>query len=282
VVASRHGEFGAALGEAKSQVASAQAPASPGQIARIIANRFPPITRDVLLTGKNDEGSEHDGSVGMKLLVNRPSPYGRKVLVVLHEKGLSNRVEVIPADPRQDPPELIGANPVAKVPTLMLNDGTQLTEGTTISEYLNLATAAPILVGDDRWEVMRRVGLAQGLIDAAFATVMEQRRPPVRLWPDWIARQRRAIDRVLGSSPNLLPTGVSISATSARRALSRIWIIARSASAGAASNARARGMAGLGQPAALDASYDPVTASGLDCAQRTFSKSAYPCRNHAA
>jgi hypothetical protein len=54
VVASRHGEFGAALGEAKSQVASAQAPASPGQIARIIANRFPPITRDVLLTGKND------------------------------------------------------------------------------------------------------------------------------------------------------------------------------------------------------------------------------------
>jgi glutathione S-transferase len=45
--------------------------------------------------------------------------------------------------------------------------------------------------------LMARVALMQGLIDAAFATVIERRRPAERRWDDWVSRQHRAIARTL-------------------------------------------------------------------------------------
>ena len=44
---------------------------------------------------------------------------------------------------------------------------------------------------------MSRSGLFQGLIDAAFISVIERRRPKDRQWDDWIDRQQRAIARTL-------------------------------------------------------------------------------------
>jgi len=60
----------------------------------------------------------------MKLYNNRPSPYGRKVLVVAHEKQLLDRIEVIQLDPWSDPPELVAATPLGKVPALITDDNT--------------------------------------------------------------------------------------------------------------------------------------------------------------
>ena len=45
--------------------------------------------------------------------------------------------------------------------------------------------------------VMARAALMQGLIDAAFAIVIERRRPTERRWDDWVSRQHRAIARTL-------------------------------------------------------------------------------------
>lgn len=133
----------------------------------------------------------------MKLYFNKPSPYARKVLVTAHEKRLMDRLELVDVDPWKDPPALLADTPVGKVPALVADDGLLMTESTTICEYLDAAGAGASLVGKDRWEVLSRCGLAQGLIDAAFGTVIERRRPSERQWPDWIARQRRAIDRAL-------------------------------------------------------------------------------------
>jgi glutathione S-transferase len=133
----------------------------------------------------------------MKLYSNRPSPYGRKVLAVMHEKQLADRIEIVQIDPWTDPAELLEATPVGKVPALLTEAGLLLTESTIISEYLDLIGPGPQLIGGNRWEVFARVGIAQGLIDAAFGTVIERRRPPERQWPDWIGRLGRAIDRTL-------------------------------------------------------------------------------------
>ena len=133
----------------------------------------------------------------MKLYSNRPSPYGRKVLAVMHEKQLSDSIEIIQIDPWADPPDLLAATPVGKVPALLTDRGLLLTESTTISEYLDEIGAGPRLVGNDRWDVLGRTGIFQGLIDAAFGTVIERRRPPERQWPDWISRLGRAVDRTL-------------------------------------------------------------------------------------
>jgi len=133
----------------------------------------------------------------MKLFNNPPSPYGRKVMVVAHEKGLVDRLELHAIDPWSDPPLLIATTPVGKVPALVTDDGLLITESTTISEYFDQVGSGPKLIGRDRFEVMARTALAQGLIDAAFGTVIERRRPAERQWPLWVERQRRAIDRTL-------------------------------------------------------------------------------------
>jgi glutathione S-transferase len=133
----------------------------------------------------------------MKLFFNRPSPYARKVLVVAHEKGLAKRIEMRPVDPWTDPEELVSIAPIGKVPALVTDDGTTISESTVIAEYLDAIGDGPRLNGPATVEVMARAALGQGIIDAGFGTVIERRRPADKQWDDWIARQRRAIERSL-------------------------------------------------------------------------------------
>jgi glutathione S-transferase len=133
----------------------------------------------------------------MKLYNNRPSPYGRKVLVVAHEKELMERIEVHQVDPWSDPKELLAVTPLGKVPALVTDDGALITEAAVISEYFDAVGTGPKLIGDDRFAVTARAALAQGLIDAAFGSVIERRRPAEHQWDGWLARLRRAIDRTL-------------------------------------------------------------------------------------
>ena len=56
----------------------------------------------------------------MKLYITTPSPFARKVRIVAHEKGLSERVEEIAVDPYANAPELLATNPVVQVPTLIV------------------------------------------------------------------------------------------------------------------------------------------------------------------
>lgn len=133
----------------------------------------------------------------MKLFINRPSPYGRKVLVAAHEKNLVSRIEIVNADPWSDPPELIAANPIGKVPALLTADGMLLADSTLIAGYFDAIGSGVSLIGADRFAVLARAALVQGLIDAAFAAVIERRRPADKRWDEWIGRQFRAIDRIL-------------------------------------------------------------------------------------
>jgi glutathione S-transferase len=135
----------------------------------------------------------------MKLYNNRPSPYGRKVLVAAHEKALLDRLDIRQIDPWSDPPELLAVTPIGKVPALVTDDGKLITESTTICEYFDAVGAGLTLIGDDRFAVMARVALAQGLVDAAFGSVIERRRPSEQQWDGWIERQRRTIERTLAT-----------------------------------------------------------------------------------
>jgi glutathione S-transferase len=131
----------------------------------------------------------------MKLFYNPPSPYARKVLVFAHEKRMIADLKLIPTDPWKDPSELLAAAPLAKVPALATDYGLVISESTAICTYLDHLDEPSITDTDP--QLLSRTGLAQGLIDAAFAIVVERRRPVEKQWQEWIDRQKRAIERVL-------------------------------------------------------------------------------------
>lgn len=74
----------------------------------------------------------------MKLLDSALSPFAARVRLAIHAKSLP--VEIAPAGmwlPNgQKSPDYLAINPIGKVPTLILDDGTALPESDTIVEYL--------------------------------------------------------------------------------------------------------------------------------------------------
>lgn len=138
----------------------------------------------------------------MKLFFNQTSPYARKARIAVHEKGLSNRVQFVETDPWTNPPELLAVTPLSKVPVLVLGDGSTVTESDAIIQVLDMLgeKASRLLPAEDgaaRIDALARAGLCQGLIDASFIAVLENRRPATGRWDDWVQRQRGAVQRAL-------------------------------------------------------------------------------------
>jgi glutathione S-transferase len=132
----------------------------------------------------------------MKLFFNQTSPYARKVRVAAHELAIFDSLELVETDPWVDSPRFFTAAPLGKVPALVAEDGTLIVESGTICQYLDsLSPGRPL--ASDQFHVLARAALAHGLVDAAFATVIERRRPREFQWTEWKARQRRAIERTL-------------------------------------------------------------------------------------
>ncbi|MCR5873933.1 glutathione S-transferase N-terminal domain-containing protein [Phenylobacterium sp. J426] len=75
----------------------------------------------------------------MKLYSSSASPYARKVAVCAHEAGLADRIEIVSVtvSPVGSNAEVSGANPLTKVPTLVLDDGAGLFDSRVIVEYLD-------------------------------------------------------------------------------------------------------------------------------------------------
>lgn len=133
----------------------------------------------------------------MKLYLNPPSPYARKVVGVAHELGQAEGLEIVKVDPWSDPQVLTDVTPLCRVPALVTADGRSIVESTTICEYLMEQAGKPLPSGTERFNIMARAAIAHGMMDAAFNSVIEKRRPKDKQWPEWISRQYRAINRTL-------------------------------------------------------------------------------------
>ncbi|MCH7943656.1 MAG: glutathione S-transferase N-terminal domain-containing protein [Proteobacteria bacterium] len=140
----------------------------------------------------------------MKLHYSATSPYVRKVLVCAAERGLREGIELI--DTKTGDPEsgLRTDNPLDKVPTLITDDGMALYDSPVICEYLDhlpggLADAPGLFppAGADRWRALRLQALADGLLDAALACVMEGRRSENERSAGFVELQKGKINRAL-------------------------------------------------------------------------------------
>lgn len=135
----------------------------------------------------------------MKLFCSMTSPYARKVRIAIEELGLGAQVEEVAVDPHNPTPELLEANPLSKVPTLVTERGEALPDSALILDYLahRKTGLATLSRGAKRWELLRRTQLADGVIDAAVAIVMEKRRPESIHYIPFLDRQTATIRRAL-------------------------------------------------------------------------------------
>lgn len=135
----------------------------------------------------------------MRLYCSTTSPYSRKVRITAEELGLSDLIEEIVVDPFAPTPEFLAANPLSKIPTLVTEKGEALPDSSLIIEYLQTRGRGLVSLprGTKRWAALRRKVIAEGVIDAAVATVAEKRRPESIVYTAFLDRQSAIISRGL-------------------------------------------------------------------------------------
>ena len=120
----------------------------------------------------------------MKLHWSPRSPYVRKVMIVAHELGLADRLRTVRTVVGGTAPhlELMRDNPLGKIPTLVLEDGTILYDSPVICEYLDTLHDGEKLfpAWPERLTAMRRLALGDGMLDIGLAWLGERFRPPER------------------------------------------------------------------------------------------------------
>ena len=136
----------------------------------------------------------------MKLYYSNTSPYARKVRLVIEEKGLQAGIESEATNAFSPDAALLTANPIGRVPTLILDDGQGLFGSQVICAYLDALGSESQLIpssGWARWAVLRREALADGLMDAAYNIVMERKRSDGQHSLHWIVHWGDEIQRAL-------------------------------------------------------------------------------------
>lgn len=162
----------------------------------------------------------------MKLRFTPNPDYIHKVLVVAHEAGVIDRIEMVPTYPFDADTTLPEDNPLGKVPTLVLENGEALYGGPVICEYLDSLHRGPKMFPRDGWprfRALRQMALAEGLFDALTAADVERRRDGPqridqveRLW----GKVLRGLDRMERDVPSYVP--LTIGAICTAGVLSRI------------------------------------------------------------
>jgi glutathione S-transferase len=143
----------------------------------------------------------------MKLFIATPSPFARKARITLLEKQIPH--EIIIDNPWQPESRIKDLNPLAKIPTLVLNDGRVIHDSKVIFEYLELERPGH-LPTDKHGKIAHRLVevVADGICDAVVMTFLENQRPEGSRSQFWLCRQAEKIRAgVHELDRQLLPSG---------------------------------------------------------------------------
>jgi glutathione S-transferase len=141
----------------------------------------------------------------MKLFWTPASPFTRKVMVSARELGLERDIEIIPTTwPHgwgysQVPlnRELSDASPVARIPTLITDDGVILVDSTTICLHLDTLAGGNVLLpaGTAASRTWSLYGIADAIIESQIAIRAESLRRAGARCESFIAKHAARIDR---------------------------------------------------------------------------------------
>ena len=137
----------------------------------------------------------------MRLYHSPASPFGRKVMVVLHETGLLPGVELEAAGGNPVAPGTmpVTRNPLGKIPVLERDDGPALYDSRVICRYLDDLAGGRLYPEKPRlWETLTLEATGDGMMEAAVLMVYEDRtRPEDKRFDGWVEAQWTKIARGL-------------------------------------------------------------------------------------
>lgn len=146
----------------------------------------------------------------MKLHWSPRSPFVRKVMIVLHETNQLDAVKLIrsPVAMAAVPnPDVLADNPLGKIPTLVLDDGTALFDSRVICGFLSKRAAKllPMETGDRllqaRWEALGD-GMTDILLLWRIERMREEKADPV-ICAAFETKIRATVARLEGEAPAL-------------------------------------------------------------------------------
>jgi glutathione S-transferase len=146
----------------------------------------------------------------MKLYFASGSPYARIARMALIETALDARVAQEETTLRDPASTLLPVNPVGRVPTLALDDGTVLGETALILAYLATLPEGRGLLpldGSDRWRTISALGQAIGMLDGIAVWNRELRRPEHERAPAVIAHETVRANRVADALERAVAAG---------------------------------------------------------------------------
>ncbi len=129
------------------------------------------------------------------------SPFGRKVRIGSAVLGLSEHIQLVPADTLDPADSLRGQNPLGKMPCLITEDGAAIYDSGVILEFLQEHAGNEALVaarGPARYRTLTQARLIDGVAEAGLLMVYEARfREPEQISRRWLEHQRGKIERGL-------------------------------------------------------------------------------------
>lgn len=140
----------------------------------------------------------------MMILRSTPaSPFGRKVNIAASVLGLSGEIKIEPADLGDDNDSIRRQNPLGKIPTLVIEDGSTLFDSRVILEYLDHRAGGGKIIPREpaaRFAALRLQALCDGILDASLMQVYEGRwRAPEKHEQKWLDYQADKVKRGLAA-----------------------------------------------------------------------------------
>jgi glutathione S-transferase len=158
-----------------------------------------------------------------KLLYSSASPYSAKVRMAAAYAGIA--IEAVSVSTADRPAQLVAANPLGKIPTLLLDDGRSIFDSRVITQYLNRESKNALFPrnADKRLEAEMLEALADGICDSALAMVYERRlRPEDMQFQPWLDSQWTKISAsldLLNANPPKLPKKITVGQIALRACL---------------------------------------------------------------
>ena len=129
----------------------------------------------------------------MKLYITPGSPYARMARIMVIEKALEDRVEIIAAKTRSADSPYYKINPSGRVPYLVRDDGVGMEESAVVCAWLDHLDGKPrfdLPAGADAWEARRLESLARSLVDGLSVWLRELTRPKNEQSPGIIQHEK--------------------------------------------------------------------------------------------